>query len=66
MPDQTTVKVPAEIKQKLDAVYRQHRAASSEARWHTVDRAIESFAESKGYEVDPESDDRSGRRRGRR
>lgn len=66
MTSRINVKLPEEIKAKLDCVYRQHRASSSEARWHTVNQAIDKLAESKGYDVDPEGDDSSGRRRFRR
>lgn len=66
MTNRINVKLPEEVKAKLDHVYRQNRASSSEARWHTVNQAIDKLAESKGYEVDPEGDDDNGRRRFRR
>lgn len=66
MTDRINVKLPEEVKAKLDCVYRQNRASTAEPRWQTVNSAIDKLAESEGYEVDPETDDSSGRRRFRR
>lgn len=48
----TTLTVPGEVKRKFDSVYEQSRAASSEARWLTLNKAIEALAEKHGYSVD--------------
>lgn len=70
MSDQktTTLTIPGEVKDKFDNIYRQSRSASTEARWITVDRAIEALAEKHGYDVDleAEGDDENQTRRVRR
>lgn len=62
MSDQktTTLTVPTEVKQKFDSIYQQCRSASTEARWLTVDRAIEALAEKHGYEVESDDSRRDG------
>lgn len=53
MSDQktTTLTVPTEVKQKFDNIYQQSRSASTEARWLTVDRAVDALAEKHGLDV---------------
>jgi hypothetical protein len=50
----TTLTLPSEVKQKFDNIYEQSRAASSEPRWLTIDRAVDALAEKHEYDVDLE------------